>query len=88
MKNLKRISVHLKTKVIFARINNYRFRHPQGMSATILQWFALDLEPPSCGQIQCNTALGEKPFYNLLKRASRKRQNVVSVSKKNVNFMV
>jgi len=49
MKNLIRKSVRLKTKIISMRINNYRFRRPQGMSATILQWFALDLEPPQRG---------------------------------------
>ena len=49
MKNLIRKSVRLKTKIISVRINNYRFRRPQGMSATIIQWFALDLEPPQRG---------------------------------------
>jgi len=74
MKNLIRKSVRLKTKSISMRINNYyRFRRPQGMSATILQWFALDLEPPQRGRVRCNTTSGEKPFYNLLNLVSRKQ---------------
>ena len=73
MKNLIRKSAHVKTKINSVRINNYRFRRPQGMSATILQWFALDLEPPQRGRVRCNTTSGEKPFYNLLKLVSRKQ---------------
>ena len=73
MKNLIRKSVRLKTKIISVRINNYRFRRPQGRSATTLQWIAPDLEPPQRGRVRCNTASGEKPFYNLLKLVSRKQ---------------
>jgi hypothetical protein len=73
MKNLIRKSMHVKTKIISVRIGNYRFRRPQGMSATIIQWFALDLEPPQRGRVRCNTTSGEKPFYNLLKLVSRKQ---------------
>ncbi|HHT9110952.1 MAG TPA: hypothetical protein ACFYDZ_07320 [Candidatus Brocadiaceae bacterium] len=65
MKDLLRKWNQMKIKSMVMRINNGWFRHPMGMSATILQWFALDLEPPSCGRVLCNTALGEKPFYNL-----------------------
>lgn len=64
MKSRAKIFGHLRPKINSMQINNHWFRHPQGMSATILQWFALDLEPPSCGQVRCNTASGEKPFYN------------------------
>lgn len=73
MKNLIRKSMHVKTKIISVRIGNYRFRRPQGMSAAIIQWFALDLEPPQRGRVRCNTTSGEKPFYNLLKLVSRKQ---------------
>lgn len=62
----------LKVKINFMHMNNGWFRHLQGMSATALQWFALGLEPPSCGRVQCIPQLGEKPFYNSLKRVSRK----------------
>ncbi|MDN3512720.1 MAG: hypothetical protein NG784_15640 [Candidatus Jettenia sp.] len=56
---------HVKTEIVFVRINNYWFRYPQGIFAIILQWFALDLEPPSWGRVRCNTTAGEKLFYNL-----------------------
>jgi len=72
MKNFVRKIRPLKAKIMFMQMNNVWFRHLQGMSATIRQWFALDLEPPSCGLVRCNTTLGEKPFYNSLKRVSRK----------------
>ncbi|MEK6622898.1 MAG: hypothetical protein AABY74_05105 [Planctomycetota bacterium] len=57
----KRINNYRRFKVRIhqPRMGNYRFRRPQGMSATILQWFALDLEPPSCGQGRRITTLGE-----------------------------
>ncbi|NUO09156.1 MAG: hypothetical protein HUU08_10825 [Candidatus Brocadia sp.] len=64
MENATKRFRQLKPKIDSMRINRCWFRHPLGMSATILQWFALDLEPPSCGRVKCNTALGEKPFYN------------------------
>jgi len=73
MKDLIRKSWYLKAKSMFVRIGTYRFRRPQGMSATILQWFALDLEPPQRCRVRCNTTSGEKPFYNLLKLVSRKQ---------------
>ncbi len=64
MKRLLKKFDYLKIKINSMRINNHRFRHPLGMSAILLQWFALDLEPPSCGRIRRNATLGEKPFYN------------------------
>jgi len=73
MKKLIRKSMYLKAKVVSVRIGNYRFRRPQGMSATILQGFALDPEPPPRGRVRCNTTSGEKPFYNLLNPVSRKQ---------------
>ena len=73
MKKLIRKSMYLKAKIVSVRIGNYRFRRPQGMSATILQGFALDPEPPPRGRVRCNTTSGEKPFYNLLNPVSRKQ---------------
>lgn len=64
-KNVMRKIQHVKTEIVFVRINNYWFRYPQGRSAAILQWFALDLEPPSRGRVEYNTTAGEKSFYNL-----------------------
>lgn len=53
MENSVRKIRPLKAKITFMQMNNGWFRHLQGMSATILQWFALDLEPPSCGRVRC-----------------------------------
>ena len=53
MENSVRKRRPLKAKITFMRMNNGWFRHLQGVSATILQWFALDLEPPSWGRVRC-----------------------------------
>lgn len=53
MENFAKKVRPLKATFMFIPMNNGWFRHLQGMSATILQWFALDLEPPSCGRVWC-----------------------------------
>lgn len=57
----------LRAKITFVRICSYRYRCPSGMPAKILQWFALDPEPPPRYQGQCNATFGEKTFYNFLR---------------------
>jgi hypothetical protein len=54
--------MYLKAKIVYVRINSYRYRHPTGTPAEILQWFALDPEPPSCCRDNVIPLYGEKPF--------------------------
>ena len=88
MKDMIRSFLNLKVKIIMTKRNDCWFRRLQGMSATILQWFALDLEPPSYCLVGRATK-GEMLFYNLLIPVSLRRTNAVMVVlKKSVNNMV